>query len=73
MLTRAARMDEMEVLVEPTSAAMPAPARSAAAAELAHHIKSLVGITVTVSVGDLGSVERSQGKARRVVDKRGHV
>jgi len=31
----------------------------------------MVGITTEVHVGDAGSVARSQGKAVRVVDKRG--
>jgi len=39
----------------------------AATAGLQHHIKSYVGITADVRIG---SIERSIGKARRVVDKR---
>ena len=70
VLTREGRMDEMEVLVEAQPAHADAPARQAAAGELAHHIKSLIGISAKVSVADPGGVERSQGKARRVVDKR---
>ena len=37
---------------------------------LAHHIKSVVGVTAGVRVVDPGAVERSQGKAKRVVDLR---
>jgi phenylacetate-CoA ligase len=40
------------------------------AAELGHHVKGLIGITARITVADPGAVERSQGKARRVVDKR---
>jgi phenylacetate-CoA ligase len=71
VLTREARLDEMEVLVEaaPTSAA--ADARAASAADLAHHIKAIIGVSARITVADLGGVERSQGKARRVIDKRG--
>jgi len=71
VLTREARLDEMEVLVEATPASADADARAASAAELAHHIKGLVGVTARITVADPGGVERSQGKARRVIDKRG--
>jgi phenylacetate-coenzyme A ligase PaaK-like adenylate-forming protein len=33
-------------------------------------IKSLIGVTATVRIAPPGSVERSQGKAQRVVDQR---
>ncbi len=70
ILTRDGRMDVMEILVEATPGAADAPSRSAAAKELAHHVKSLAGVTGQVTVLDPGGVERSQGKARRVVDHR---
>jgi phenylacetate-CoA ligase len=70
VLTREGRLDEMEVLVEAAPASAAAPERSAAAADLAHHVKSLVGVTARITVVDPGGVERSQGKARRVIDKR---
>jgi phenylacetate-CoA ligase len=70
VLTRSGRLDEMEVLVEAASAAAASGARSASAAELGHHVKGLIGVTAKISVTDPGGVERSQGKARRVVDKR---
>jgi phenylacetate-CoA ligase len=73
VLTREARLDEMEVLAEATPASSDADARTASAAELAHHIKGLVGVTARITVADPGGVERSQGKARRVIDKRGNV
>jgi phenylacetate-CoA ligase len=60
----------MEVLVEAAPAAAETGARTASAAELAHHVKGLVGVTAKITVTDPGGVERSQGKARRVVDKR---
>jgi|GEM_PF-6191479 len=47
-----------------------AAARDAQARALTHHIKSVVGISARVTVNDPGGVERSAGKARRVVDKR---
>jgi len=37
---------------------------------LQRHIKSFVGITTEVRIVDIGGIERSLGKARRVIDKR---
>ena len=51
-------MDHLAVIVEGTAEG---------AATLAHHIKSYVGISAEVRTG---SVERSIGKAKRVIDKR---
>ena len=70
-LTRSGRMDSMTVLSEAAPDAAGQGARKASGAELAHHIKSVIGVTATVRVGEPGSVERSQGKARRIIDKRG--
>ncbi len=71
-LTRDGRMDVMTVLCEAVSSAAGEEAHAAASArELAHHIKGVIGISAKVVVGNPGSVERSQGKARRVIDKRG--
>jgi phenylacetate-CoA ligase len=70
VLTREGRMDEMVVLVEAAPASADAASRQTNAAALAHRIKSLIGITARVTVTEPGGVERSQGKARRVVDKR---
>lgn len=41
-----------------------------AASELAHNVKSYVGISVKVEVHVPGSIERSIGKAKRLVDLR---
>jgi phenylacetate-CoA ligase len=70
VLTRANRLDEMEVLVEAAPAGASAEARARASGELAARIKNLIGVTAIVTVTEPGQVERSQGKARRVVDKR---
>ena len=45
-------------------------ARAKAAKELAHHIKSVVGISTKIEVRDPNSLARSEGKAKRVVDNR---
>ncbi|KAB2914867.1 MAG: phenylacetate--CoA ligase [Hyphomicrobiaceae bacterium] len=70
LLTREHRLDEMEIQVEAATNAAQADTRSASAGELGHLVKSLIGITAKITVTEPGGVERSQGKARRVIDKR---
>ena len=69
-LSRHERMDAMTVVVEARPHATEDAEREMGAHELAHHVKSAVGVTVAVRVVDPGAVERSQGKAKRVVDLR---
>jgi len=57
-VTKSGPLDHLAVIVE---------GEASATATLAHHIKSYVGISAEVRIG---AVERSIGKARRVVDKR---
>ncbi|MGA8031104.1 MAG: phenylacetate--CoA ligase PaaK [Casimicrobiaceae bacterium] len=68
-ITRPGNLDEMTILVERAPAAGSADG-SAAGARLAHLVKSLIGVTAEVRVLQSGGIERSVGKARRVVDKR---
>jgi len=68
-IARPKTLDEMTVLVERSPAAGSADG-DAAGARLAHHIKSLIGVSARVQVSAPGSIERSVGKARRIVDKR---
>ena len=68
-ITRPANLDEMTVVVE-RSAVAGAADGDAAGAKLSHLIKALIGVTAEVRVVPPGSVERSLGKAKRVVDKR---
>jgi phenylacetate-CoA ligase len=35
-----------------------------------HHVKAVVGVSVRVNVVDPGAVDRSLGKAKRVLDMR---
>lgn len=70
VLTRQGRMDEIEVVVEALPDASALEAKEKIAGELGHLVKSLIGVTAKVSIADPGGVERSQGKARRVVDRR---
>jgi phenylacetate-CoA ligase len=69
-VSRRGHMDELDVLVEMKPDVVSEADREAAVRELQHHIKSLIGISTKVRIQSHGSVERSQGKARRVVDLR---
>ncbi|MBU3029460.1 phenylacetate--CoA ligase PaaK [Paracoccus marinaquae] len=69
-LTRKDRMDAMTVHVECTPDRGAGEARAAAARELSHHIKSVIGISARVEVHDPDGIARSEGKARRVIDNR---
>ncbi|MFU8898883.1 MAG: phenylacetate--CoA ligase PaaK [Roseinatronobacter sp.] len=69
-LTRTGRMDDMTVHCEATPRAADEGARGASVRELAHHIKSTLGVTAKVLVHAPGTAPRSEGKAKRVVDNR---
>ena len=69
-LTREGRMDGMIVHCEATAAAASDDGRKASAKELAHHIKSVVGVSTKITVHQPGGAPRSEGKAKRVVDNR---
>jgi phenylacetate-CoA ligase len=68
-ITRPKNLDELAVLVE-RSPAVGAADGDRAGAKLAHMVKSMIGVTAEVRVVPPGMIERSTGKARRVVDKR---
>jgi phenylacetate-CoA ligase len=68
-VTRPKNLDELTVLVERAPGAAGAEG-DAAGARLAHHVKSLIGVSADVRVVASGGIERSIGKAKRVVDKR---
>ncbi|KIC21869.1 phenylacetate--CoA ligase PaaK [Leisingera sp. ANG-Vp] len=70
-LYKSGRMDAMRVFVEANPDAADELSRTAAARMLTKRIKDMVGVSTEIIVGDPGSVERSQGKAKRVVDNRG--
>ncbi|HOM13304.1 MAG TPA: phenylacetate--CoA ligase [Rubrivivax sp.] len=70
VVTRSGVLDEMQVLVE-LLPQYEAAERDAIAGELHQRIKTLIGVSTTVSVGAPESIERTLiGKARRVIDKR---
>jgi phenylacetate-CoA ligase len=68
-LTREGHLDVLAVHVEHVPDAE-AARRDAAPRELAQMVKAYVGVTVRVEVHAPGALERSTGKARRVVDRR---
>jgi phenylacetate-CoA ligase len=69
-LRRDQRLDVMRLLVEARPDCAGEAARAAQAALLAGHIKNTIGVSAEVVVNDPGKVERSGGKARRIVDLR---
>ena len=68
-LRREERLDTMTVKVEARPGADDA-SRAACNLDLAHHVKSLIGVTATVETLPPGAIERSVGKAKRIVDLR---
>ncbi|WP_298964173.1 phenylacetate--CoA ligase PaaK [uncultured Roseibium sp.] len=69
-LTKDNRLDVMTVHVEALPGAASSDQRRASAKELGHHIKSVIGVSALIDVTEPGKVERSAGKAKRVVDNR---
>jgi phenylacetate-CoA ligase len=67
-LTRDGPLDAMTIEVEVELGF--AGDHAAKAAEVSHHIKSLIGVTCDVVLKSFGEVPRSQGKAVRVLDQR---
>jgi phenylacetate-CoA ligase len=69
-VTREGRLDAMRVLVEAREDFTDAVAREAQGELLCRHVKELIGVTAAVRVVEPGAVERSLGKAKRVIDRR---
>jgi phenylacetate-CoA ligase len=72
VLTREGPMDNLKVVIE-TSTGIEKGSKEARAAAtlLQHEIKAYIGSSVQIELRSEGGVERSQGKAKRVVDLRG--
>jgi phenylacetate-CoA ligase len=68
VLSRPGRLDELCVRVEARESGVD---RGAAAERLASGVKEKFGVTITVDVLEPGGLERSQGKAQRILDMRG--
>jgi len=71
-LSKEGPLDHLAVLIEMTPEAdgWPEAQKNTAAQMLQHNIKSLIGVTTDVRVVPISAIERSIGKAKRVIDKR---
>jgi phenylacetate-CoA ligase len=69
VVTREGLLDEVLVRCELQPAHVGTD-RIALARELQHRIKTLIGVSTRIDVLDPNGIERSQGKARRVIDQR---
>jgi len=67
---RSGRLDELTVVVEARAGAADRTTRESAGRDLARHIKSRIGITTDIQVREPEALERSLGKAKRVIDLR---
>ena len=67
---REGRLDALKVIVEAKPGAADPDSRTAAGAELVRHVKSRIGVTTEVAVVEPGAVDRSLGKAKRIIDLR---
>ncbi|MFY9721127.1 MAG: phenylacetate--CoA ligase PaaK [Azonexus sp.] len=71
-VSRDGHLDAMTVNVElkPEQQFASGPEKEFVARDLQHHIKSYIGISAKISIVEVGGIERSIGKAKRVIDKR---
>lgn len=69
-LSKSGPLDMMTVRVEAAPGHEDADRRAALAARLGENIKQNVGITATIDVTPIGKVDRSAGKAVRIIDRR---
>jgi len=70
---REGRLDDLDILVERrsgTAASLPVATITAIEQDMERQIKGYIGVTTRVRVVEPGTVQRSQGKAVRVIDKR---
>jgi phenylacetate-CoA ligase len=71
ILTREGPLDALTVAVETRQeVAHDSPQAQAAAQKLAHEIKTYIGTSARIELRPCGGIERSAGKAKRVVDQR---
>lgn len=66
-LTKDGHMDVMTIHVE---RAENTQGNEALAGDLAHRIKTHIGVSARIDIHEPGSIERSEGKAKRVIDRR---
>ena len=70
VLTRPGQLDELRVRVEARPESASAEEREALAGQLGRLVRNSIGLRADIDVVEPGQVERSGGKARRVVDLR---
>jgi phenylacetate-CoA ligase len=68
-ISRPKFLDELKIMVEGTTSADTGE-HNLAARRLEEKIKELIGVTASVEVRPEGGIDRSQGKAKRVIDLR---
>ncbi len=68
-LSRTGALDDLLVRVE-ARVALDGEATGRSAEELARRLKGMCGLSATIDIASPGAVERSMGKAKRVIDKR---
>ena len=68
-LTRSGALDDLLVRVEARTV-LEGEAAGRSADELVRRLKGMCGLSATVEIAAPGAVERSMGKARRVIDRR---
>jgi phenylacetate-CoA ligase len=61
---------KVDVELKPEFRYASGPEKEFVALDLQHHIKSYIGISARIDIVEVGGIERSIGKARRVIDKR---
>jgi phenylacetate-CoA ligase len=69
-LNRPGRLDEMTVLAEARAEHWDGAGLTVAAGRLTLRIKDTIGVSARVLIQPPGTIERSAGKAKRVIDKR---
>lgn len=69
VVNKEGNLDTVLVKVELAAEAQGAD-QAATGKELAHHIKSVVGISTRIEIVPIGAIPRSEGKAKRVFDNR---
>jgi phenylacetate-CoA ligase len=69
-VTKDGPLDHLTVVVELAPGASVSSGDARSAASLEHAIKAYVGVTANVKIAPISSIERSIGKAKRVIDKR---
>ena len=68
-VSRTGALDDLLVRVE-SRAVLSGEAAGRSASELMRRLKGMCGLSATIDIATPGTIERSMGKARRVIDKR---